>query len=326
MIVLAPQTYAATIFTKDLRLGVTHSQVKELQKVLNSDQRTTVASFGPGSLGNETDYFGSKTRTAVVKFQELYKKEILYPVALVKGTGLVGTKTREKLNKIYTAFLEKDLRAGATATPTDQTNIPDIFSSVIPPYQNHTNPNEVNLDLFINQVLEVNKDRGLSEEKLAKIESRIRKDAATTTDFRVLMAKQMQERSGEQIKTSRIPKTLSRLFGTAITERLTYLNVFKPKTVFADPGLAFNGLITYRYPCSCSETWLVGVYGPSGGLFDYEIGTQEYQYFNLPNAEFAVGDYTPATVPVCYSEPESDCTVVIETRGVITGQTGTSSQ
>jgi hypothetical protein len=36
----------------------------------------------------------------VIKFQEKYKKEILSPWGLEKGTGFVGRTTREKLNQI----------------------------------------------------------------------------------------------------------------------------------------------------------------------------------------------------------------------------------
>ena len=48
-------------FNRDLRYGDTHKQVLELQKFLNSDSRTIVATSGVGSPGQETEYFGKAT-------------------------------------------------------------------------------------------------------------------------------------------------------------------------------------------------------------------------------------------------------------------------
>ena len=48
-----------------------------------------------------TGYFGPLTFQAVKSFQEKYKKEILFPWELQKGTDSVDPLTRTKLNELY---------------------------------------------------------------------------------------------------------------------------------------------------------------------------------------------------------------------------------
>lgn len=87
-------------FTRNLTVGSRGEDVQQLQKVLNASFATVVAQSGPGSPGNETDYFGSLTKSAVKRFQEVHFEDVLLPVGLVTGTGFVGPSTRDKLNEI----------------------------------------------------------------------------------------------------------------------------------------------------------------------------------------------------------------------------------
>lgn len=85
------------VISRNLRVGMSGSDVKILQEVLNRNKETRLADIGPGSPGNETMYFGQVTKAAVIKFQDIYKDEVLTPVGLTSGSGYVGMFTRAKM-------------------------------------------------------------------------------------------------------------------------------------------------------------------------------------------------------------------------------------
>ncbi|MBU6426670.1 IPT/TIG domain-containing protein [Patescibacteria group bacterium] len=99
-VVFTGTTYASGIFARNLSIGMSGADVEKLQQLLNSDPTTAVSSYGPGSAGAETDYFGAKTAAAVAKFQEKYARDILTPARLSYGTGYVGPLTRAKLETV----------------------------------------------------------------------------------------------------------------------------------------------------------------------------------------------------------------------------------
>jgi len=82
---------AAATFTTALKLGSTGQAVKDLQMVLNSDPATVVATTGAGSPGNESMYYGAKTKAAVIKFQAKYN---------IPQLGIVGPMTNAKLQSL----------------------------------------------------------------------------------------------------------------------------------------------------------------------------------------------------------------------------------
>jgi len=65
----AAESFVQGNYTRDLQFGMTGEDVRQLQIYLNS-KGFTVAPSGPGSLGNETTYFGNATRAALIKFQK----------------------------------------------------------------------------------------------------------------------------------------------------------------------------------------------------------------------------------------------------------------
>ena len=88
---------ALSRLSRPLYFGLGNEQVRTLQKVLNGSADTQVALTGPGSPGNETSLYLTKTQEAVKKFQLKYKI-----VTNVKdpGFGYVGPATRMKINEL----------------------------------------------------------------------------------------------------------------------------------------------------------------------------------------------------------------------------------
>jgi cellulose synthase/poly-beta-1,6-N-acetylglucosamine synthase-like glycosyltransferase len=92
------------VISANLRPGVTEPAVTDLQKFLNADPDTQVAQSGPGSPGNESMLFGPLTQNAVKKFQKKYASQILAPLGLSEGTGIIGVYTRAKIKEICSAL------------------------------------------------------------------------------------------------------------------------------------------------------------------------------------------------------------------------------
>jgi hypothetical protein len=79
-------TQLVASFTRNLTIGSSGQDVKNLQMFLN-DNGDTVASSGAGSPGNEVTYFGAKTQAALAKWQQAN--------GITPASGFLGPKTRE---------------------------------------------------------------------------------------------------------------------------------------------------------------------------------------------------------------------------------------
>lgn len=77
------------IFNNNLKLNVSSSDVKELQKYLNANGYK-VANSGVGSVGKETNFFGPATKAALIKFQKAKK--------INPAIGIFGPITRKVIN------------------------------------------------------------------------------------------------------------------------------------------------------------------------------------------------------------------------------------
>lgn len=83
---------ASDVFTKDLVLGMQDRQVRLLQQFLNHHD-VLVALTGKGSPGNETEFFGPKTVTALKQYQHRQG---------LKETGVLDAATRLVINQVIT--------------------------------------------------------------------------------------------------------------------------------------------------------------------------------------------------------------------------------
>lgn len=110
---VCPFTWATNLTT-----GSAGADVLALQKFLNSDSATQIASSGIGSAGNETDNFGSLTKSAVAKFQNKYASEVLAPVGLSAGTGYFGASSRVKANALCSSAPTTTTGGETTTTVT----------------------------------------------------------------------------------------------------------------------------------------------------------------------------------------------------------------
>lgn len=75
-------------FNNALITGRTSEEVRLLQKILNANVRTQIYPSGPGSQGQETNYFGAGTRNAVRTFQTLYLENLTFNDGVVSGPTL----------------------------------------------------------------------------------------------------------------------------------------------------------------------------------------------------------------------------------------------
>lgn len=241
-----------TIITT-LRLGSRGAEVQCLQ----------------GKVGIMADgSFGPLTKGAVIAFQAKH--------GLITD-GIVGSKTRAALS---------GATSGVVGLNTNNDKKPESSKGQI----GNTNPNLVNIDKFIEMVLNVSRKNGYSEEKLKVVSASIRKIAISNRDFRKefdeLLIKKSKEFSADFNNQSFLNKVVTKTF--------SFLGI-NPPVAQAAVGVPFGGAIIYTHPCE-DGGWTIGIspLPPSfPAVLTYYSGSMTYLSYNLPFARFLLGDYIP---------------------------------
>ena len=105
------------IFSREIHLGQKSFDVFELQKVLNRDSFTQIASQGVGSPGRESLYYGTLTKNAVIRFKMKYLGQ------MNPDGSVVDSVMRDRLNEQYVQNVQKSqtTQVANTATSTRAT-------------------------------------------------------------------------------------------------------------------------------------------------------------------------------------------------------------
>lgn len=115
----AVSSYATPSYTwsNDLKQGDKGVSVMNLQKFLNTDSRTQVASNGAGSPGNETSFFGVRTREAVKNYQLIHGLSV---------TGIVDSSTRAELNKGSSSSSSVTTSSSSSVTTSSSSSVSTV--------------------------------------------------------------------------------------------------------------------------------------------------------------------------------------------------------
>lgn len=324
---LAPFVTSASVLTRNLQVGSYGIDVLELQRFLNTDSATQLAFSGPGSPGNETNFFGMATQKAVVKFQEKYRTEILVPNGLSFGTGIVGPSTRAVLEEIL--FAQK-LTAQSLATASSQTvspKNPTTAPTVPAPATVQTqtkpatseNPNVKNINTTFSYLDSVGSKQGYSASELASIKEAILKELATTTDLKAAFIDMVNNGPGG---IGRAPTLTGAFFATI---RNSFHKLFGAERVSAATGAPFGGAVVSVFPCLCSGTWHITI-TPLPPTFvvllTYTPFSQAFLSYNIPFTTWLLGQYTPGA-GICKVYVGTGCAVP-PSEGMITPVVGSS--
>ena len=310
---------AQTGFTANLSLGSRGAQVVALQERLNQDPDTRVASAGPGSPGNETDYFGSLTKTAVARFQSKYADEVLAPAGLTQGNGFVGFYTRIKLSSLASSATNTgDAILGAA--PSSPASVSATDSQ---------NPNLKNIDRLLLAIDKVGIKQGLSTTDLAAIKKQVMKDAATTTNLRAEFLKQVGYHSHQAVQdgswTGKILATITQVLNSVFMPGRALASDWSEGSNGSDPSVPFGGALLETFYCSQSKTWLITLepLPPSyAALLTYVPFSQAFLSYNIPVTNWLLGEYAPGA-GVCVAGACPYC-VTIPSEGMISPKVGSA--
>lgn len=333
-------TPAEAAFTRTLFLGMSGSDVRELQVLLNQDVETRIALSGPGSPGLETAYFGPLTERAVIKYQEKYRSTILVPLNLSRGTGYVGPSTL--------AHLSETPAQSTVATP------PAVPAPVAPEPEvaklaQAGNPNVSRLSYTLEVIDTVGKAQGYTSDALARAkEAATRQIVSTSTDLRAALISEVLRSSpgvkpltfGDQLRT--LARDFAMLFTPHAARAIATINTLPGGgTPFDDPTLGGSGIVGFGGAasvgvpfggaidgspvwCLCTASWWIPITPLPPTMptaLSYVPGTQAYLTYNIPATIWMLGFYEPGVQCLIY---DGDSCIPLPTQGLITPIVGSS--
>lgn len=273
--------------TENLSLGSSGPQVLALQRILNEDPSTRIAAIGPGSPGNETAYFGSLTRTAVIRFQNAHASEVLAPAGLSAATGYVGAFTRAALNA-------QEAHAGAApaAAPTPGAQSGVSATTSVSTGTSPSNPNAEALSIILSEAVRVAQEQRMSIASITAMKAAITERLSTTTDIRVNFLK--------SVPTAPLARAAHASPLALFTHAVAAL--FLPRHAEAATGAPFGGALLGALPCD-GGIWNIYV-EPLPPTYvaslSYVSGSQLYMQHSIPAATYLLGAYAPVPGAYCW--------------------------
>lgn len=317
-------------FVSNLSIGDYGEEVLKLQKFLNEDASHMVSAAGAGSPGNETRYFGSKTKQALITYQNLHSKDVLKPVGLAYGTGYFGPSTRAYINNLNnksqtlkqtSTQTQGSVSTQAETSPTANSVEVSSGDGVIETPQLEFNDysqfidTEKGMEAFLDNVRSLSRQKGYDEEKIEEIVGLIRNSEDDSEDTINDFMRELNEANRQARGRGGLHVFDRFLFKIATT--------LVPR-VNAATGIPFGGRILFAFYCNCSNTFLLTLtpLPPTQvALLSYFPGTQLYSYYTLPYAINVLGTYAGAGT--CSVYVGTGCGS-IPSRGMITPMVGSS--
>lgn len=302
----------------DIRAFSKSASILTIQSILNLDPSTQVSSTGPGSKGQETNNYGNATYSAIKRFQEKYKNEILIPVGLTNGNGFVGPATRKKLIELC------QLAHGATS---DQSKAPQTTSTNIQEYDTTTSSSSKSMSTPTNPSISKikNKTKSNKKETIPNASSTIVKTLLNTrpkeSDIRLItplckptkasVAKGVYGLSDPRLSEKYVQNIITDIAPKWVRAEFRWDWISPKKDVFyqiEDKNVTFfrdntiNVLGTVGYPPTYITDWkvfgrdyavffnnLINRYKPNGSFakesgYTGDYGVHYWEIFNEPNS------------------------------------------
>lgn len=317
-----------SLFSQDnLQRGDRSQAVKDLQIALNSVPNLVVSESGPGSVGEETSYFGVKTHQAVIAFQDRYKDSVLKPLGLRKPTGVVGSQTKSKLRDLI-GGKNLAVKEGRKNVPQYDTSTNDDDDNSRSSQSNQNNSSESTSLSDLRNRFTLDKWSFTQEEKQTiydmmppKIQDKYYSDFVNNsqpssvneddnTEPSTNPLQQRYQEIQESDETSLKEWLKGYLVSQRLREPLSLLQrqigrIFGPKTAYAQGVFIFGGRIASVEPCPTPPNALqVTVAGPRPGLFAFIPGASQIRpvVAGVPKpGASTLGNYAPA--PGCFGPP-----------------------